>query len=90
MVHRLFAPIVLAGIALGGCQREGRGVLAAADAAAARPRDASAVSARPAATRDAAADVVVARRGDAPDARRRVPGQRRRPGPRVPEPPMIL
>ena len=89
MVHRLFAPIVLAGIALGGCQREGRGVSAAADAAAARPRD-SAVSARPAVTRDAAADVVVARRRDAPDAGRRVPGQRRRPGPRVPEPLMIL
>ncbi|HXU83502.1 MAG TPA: hypothetical protein VN914_19050, partial [Polyangia bacterium] len=85
MVHRLFAPIVLAGIALGACQREGRGVSPGADAAAARPRDATTVSARPAATPDAAADVVVARRGDAPDAGQRVPGQRRRrPGPRVP------
>jgi hypothetical protein len=91
MVHRLFAPIVLAGIALGGCQREGRGVSPTADAAATRPRDANAVSARSAVTRDAAADVVVARRGDAPDARHRAPGQlRRRPGPRVPEPLMIL
>ena len=90
MVHRLFAPIGLAGIALGGCQREGRGVSATADAAAARPRDANVVSARPAATRDAAPDVVVARRGEALDAGRRVPGQRRRPGQRVEEPPMIL
>jgi predicted membrane-bound mannosyltransferase len=89
MVHRLFAPIVLAGIALGGCQREGRGVSPAADAA--RPRDAAAVRAGSAATRDAAADVVAARRRDAPDAGLRAPGQRRRrPGPRPPEPLLIL
>jgi hypothetical protein len=82
MVHRLFAPIVLAGIALGcGPERE----LRAATAAPASPR--AVTTARRAKPQDASADALIARDASPPRPKSPTPRRKR---PKGTEPLLIL
>jgi hypothetical protein len=83
VVHRLFAPIVLVGIALGGCapERELRA------ATAAEKSQGGATTARRSKPQDAGADALIGRDARPPKSG---PPTRRRKRPRATEPLMIL